>query len=146
MPSGKMVGGHLSHIHCPSMSASLPSWLRNARARAVPKVHWCVAPPPPPPPPSTHTHKKTLKLNVHIVLNISWKFHSCVKTLTYKNKKLIKKCLVPMPGRPRAVPEVPTRVAHARYAQKTLKFNVQIVLNTSSMFRSSMNILTCKMK
>ena len=94
-------------------------------------------------------HKKTLQLNVEIVLNISWKFHSCVKTLTYKNKKLIKKCLVPMPGRPWAVPEFPTHVApapHARCTQKPLEFNVQIVLNISSKFRSSTNIFTCKIK
>ena len=55
-------------------------------------------PPPPPPPPHTHTHtphpppptphipKYYLNLisNLHIALNISCKFHSCVKTLSHK--------------------------------------------------------------
>ena len=54
-----------------------------------------------------------------------------------------------MPGRPRAVPEVPTRVAptpHARYTQKPSEFNVQIVFKISVKFRSFINILTCKIK
>ena len=91
------------------------------------------------------------KSNLHIVLNISCKFHSCVKTLKSQNywasfiSLYNHVCGLSGWVSRRAVGTVlapPTPPPSTPYTQKLFKSNVYIVVNISCKFHKCLNILT----